>query len=89
MHYSFLNKTYKNIEIVVVNDGSTDNTLEVLEEMAKTNPNIKIINQENQGVAVARQTGLQNATGYFIAFLDSDDIINNIYIEELLKSSEK
>ena len=56
--------------------------------MAKTNPNIKIINQENQGVAVARQTGLQNATGDFIAFLDSDDIINNIYIEELLKAQK-
>ena len=83
-----LNQTYKNIEIVVVNDGSTDNTLNVLEELASAHPNIKIVNQRNHGVAVARQTGLANASGEFIAFLDSDDIINNVYIEELMRAQK-
>ena len=51
-----LNQTYKNIEIIVVNDGSTDNTLEVLEEVASLHSNIRIINQKNQGVTFARKS---------------------------------
>ena len=83
-----LNQTYKNIEIIVVDDGSTDNTLEVLEEVASLHSNIRIINQKNQGVAVARQVGLENASGDYIIFLDSDDLINNICVEELLKAQK-
>ena len=82
---SALNQSYPNIEIVVVNDGSTDNTLNVLEEFASVYSNIKVITQQNRGVTVARQTGLYNATGDFVVFLDSDDLINNVYVEELMK----
>ncbi len=80
-----LNQTYKNIEIIVINDGSTDGTKTVIEKIAKSHHNIKIINQKNQGVTFARKVGLQNASGDFIIFQDSDDIINDIYVEELLK----
>ena len=81
-----LKQTYKNIEIVVVKDGSTDDTLSVLKEYAKKYSNIKLISQKNQGVVKARQTGLKAATGEFVIFLDSDDIINACYVEELLKA---
>ena len=66
---------YKNIEIIVINDGSTDKTSEILKKYQ--NYNFKIIEQENSGVSQARNTGLKTATGDYIMFLDADDIINN------------
>ena len=71
---SIQNQTLKDIEIVCVDDGSKDNSLEVLEELQKYNENIKIITQENAGPGVARNTGIKHANGEYIAFLDSDDI---------------
>ncbi|MDR2425873.1 MAG: glycosyltransferase family 2 protein [Endomicrobium sp.] len=70
---SVLNQTYKNYEIIVVNDGSTDNGLAVAGSFAKKNNNIKIISQENKLVGAARNLGIKQSTNNHIAFLDSDD----------------
>lgn len=85
---SVLNQTYKNIEIIVVNDGSTDKaTLEYLKTI--NNPDIKIINQENKGLGGARNTGIENSTGEYIGFLDSDDWLDNNFYEVLYNLCEK
>lgn len=72
---SIMEQTYKNLEIVVVNDGSTDRSLNVLESLRKEDDRIIIINQGNMGVSKARNKGLDYATGEFITFVDSDDFI--------------
>lgn len=82
---SLLNQTYKNIEIILINDGSTDSSYEICMKYKKYDF-IKIINQENQGVSAARNTGLKNATGEFIMFVDCDDYVANNIVEELLKN---
>ena len=87
---SVLNQTYKNIEVICVNDGSTDNSLEVLKEIQKNNEDrLVIIDQENQGGSVARNVGLDNATGDYIAFLDSDDMYHPQYLEILYDNLKK
>lgn len=70
---SVINQTYRNLEVICINDGSPDNSLEILEEYKKKDSRIKVINQQNQGLAGARNTGLDIACGEFIFFLDSDD----------------
>lgn len=71
---SVINQTYKDFEIIIVDDGSEDNTKEVIENIAKNNQNIiQYIYQNNKGPAAARNTGIINAKGDYIAFLDSDD----------------
>ncbi|HDM8070133.1 glycosyltransferase family 2 protein [Vibrio harveyi] len=79
---SCINQTYKNIEIIVVNDGSTDKTAEVISKIA--DPRLKVITQKNSGLIDARKSGLRNATGDYILFLDGDDWIKNSTIEKLL-----
>ncbi len=69
---SALNQTYKNIEIIVVDDGSTDESIKVIEKYSE---NIKIIRQNNLGGGAARNRGLQEATGNYIKFLDADDVL--------------
>lgn len=71
---SVLKQTYNNIEIIVVNDGSTDSTMDILQKLIKENFKLTIIDQENEGPSIARNTGIKNAHGEYIAFLDSDDI---------------
>ena len=70
---SCINQTLKDIEIICVNDGSTDNCLEIINEYARKDNRIKVINQNNQGLSMARNNGVDIATGEYILFLDSDD----------------
>jgi glycosyltransferase involved in cell wall biosynthesis len=70
---SLLQQTFTDYEAIVVNDGSTDNTVEWFDREVK-DPRIKIVSQENQGLAIARNTGILNSTGEYVAFLDSDDL---------------
>lgn len=84
---SAVNQTLKNIEIICINDGSTDDSLNILKEFAMNDTRIKIITKQNSGVAKARNTGLSVATGIYIGFIDSDDYVDNTYFEELYSYS--
>lgn len=86
---SCINQTFSDIEMVCVNDGSTDSSLNILEQYAKLDSRIKIIQQENGGLSSARNTGVENAKGEYILFLDSDDFISNIAIELLVANIER
>ncbi len=70
---SVLNQTYQDFELIVVDDGSTDNTEEIVKDFQNKDERIKYIYQNNQGASGARNTGIKNAKGKYIAFLDSDD----------------
>lgn len=70
---SIISQEYSNIEVIVVNDGSTDKTLEIAEKFSKQDSRIKVISIENSGVSVARNTGLEQAIGEYVTFVDSDD----------------
>ena len=83
---SVINQTYKNIEIVCINDGSKDNTLKILKEYAKKYSNIVVIDKKNEGQHKARKEGVFKATGKYIGFLDSDDYVEPTYAEKLYKT---
>lgn len=80
---SILNNTYRELEVICINDGSQDNSLEVLNGYAAKDSRVKVINQENAGVSAARNRGLDEATGEYIAFVDSDDWVHRQYFEVL------
>lgn len=82
---SVCTQTFKNLEIICVNDGSTDTSALILEEYAKKDNRIKVIHQKNQGVSVARNVGMREVTGQYCAFLDSDDFIHPQFCEIMLQ----
>ncbi|MBZ2404815.1 glycosyltransferase family 2 protein [Liquorilactobacillus hordei] len=86
---SIINQIYKNIEIVLVNDGSTDNSGEILNEYKLKDPRIKIIQQRNGGLSNARNTGISNSKGTYITFIDSDDYVSKDYVSYLLSLLQK
>ena len=76
-------QTYQNIEIILVDDGSTDHSGSMCDTYAKQDDRIKVIHQKNQGLSAARNTGFAASTGAYIALVDSDDVISPIYIQTL------
>jgi len=85
---SLLRQTLKEIEVICINDGSTDSSLDILKDYAKQDSRIKIINQKNLKQGKARNIGVENASGEFIGFLDSDDWVEPEFYEKLYKSSK-
>lgn len=83
---SLLSQTYKNLEIICVNDGSPDNSIKILQEYASKDSRIKVISQENKGLSGARNTGMKSATGELIYFIDSDDWISSDYLQNMYKT---
>lgn len=78
-----------NFEVILVNDGSTDNSLEILEKYKKNYEKItKIINKKNGGLSSARNVGIEQAKGEYLAFIDSDDIIDSVLFEEFFKEGQ-
>lgn len=84
---SVLNQKYQNIEVVLVDDGSTDNSVLIFEEFASQDNRIKIIKQSNNGPGSARNTGIINSTGKYIVFIDSDDVADPLLIQNLVNLS--
>lgn len=82
-------QTYKNLEIIVVDDGSTDNTLSIIKECCNKDNRIKVIHKKNEGVSVARLTGMKKASGEYIGFVDGDDIVENDMFEFLMNNAKK
>ena len=86
---SIINQTYKNIELILVDDGSTDDSLVICNDYAKKDSRIKVIHKSNGGVSSARNIGLNHAKGDYISFVDSDDYIDNRMYELMLENMEK
>lgn len=83
---SIIGQTYKELEIILVNDGSTDNCPQVCEEYTAKDKRIKVIHKENGGLSDARNAGFEIATGEFISFVDSDDLISPDFCEKLINA---
>lgn len=82
---SVCNQTYKNLEIVVVNDGSTDRSPLILKKWAEKDSRIKVVNKQNEGLPMARRDGFLNASGEYVAFVDSDDVLTHNSIETMVR----
>ncbi len=83
-----VHNTYKNLEIIIVDDGSVDKTSDIYSRYAKQDKRIKIIKQKNSGPATARNTGLKAATGDYVHFCDSDDYVNLDYYERMADAAQ-
>lgn len=82
---SVVNQTYSNLEILLIDDGSKDSSLEICKEYEKKDSRIRVISKTNEGVSVTRNRGIKEARGQWISFVDSDDIIGQDYIKVLVR----
>ena len=85
---SIVGQSYGDFEAICINDGSTDGSTKILQEYAEKDQRIRIINQENKGQSAARNAGLDVAKGEYIAFVDSDDVVNPRFLEILYTAAE-
>jgi glycosyltransferase involved in cell wall biosynthesis len=79
---SVVKQTYTNLQVIIVNDGSTDDSLTIVIQFIRDDSRFTLVNQENKGCSAAKNKGLQYATGDFIQYLDADDILSENKIEE-------
>ncbi|WP_234110743.1 glycosyltransferase family 2 protein [Chryseobacterium sp. R2A-55] len=86
---SILAQSFHDFEIICINDGSTDMSLQVLKDFAEKDPRIVVIDQNNQGVSAARNAGLEMATGKYVGFVDGDDTIEKDFILKLFQKAEE
>lgn len=86
---SIICQTYKELEIILVDDGSSDNSLQICKDMAQKDNRIVVLSQLNSGVVNARKNGVNRATGKYIMFVDSDDYVNSDYVESMMKISNE
>ncbi|MDR1364095.1 MAG: glycosyltransferase [Oscillospiraceae bacterium] len=82
-------QTFKDFEAIIVNDGSTDNSLEIIKKFVARNKNFFLINQENKGLSEARNAGIEKSSGNYIAFLDSDDFLEPNYLKVFYSTALK
>ena len=82
---SLLNQTYKNIEIILVNDGSKDESLKIINSYECKYDNVIVLNQKNSGAGAARNNGLLKASGEYVTFVDSDDELSKDAIKNMVK----
>ena len=85
---SLIKQTFKNFEIIIVNDGSSDNSSNIISSYSSKYKNIKVITQENQGLSMARNNGIKEASGKYLLFIDSDDYVEKKLLEEIDKEIE-
>lgn len=85
---SIVRQTYKELEIIVVNDGSNDNSLSICETFAKVDRRVKIYDNTNHGPSYSRNFGIRKASGKYLVFIDSDDYVDFDYIEKMVMSAE-
>ncbi len=86
---SVMAQTYKSIELIIINDGSVDNSLRICEEYAIKHDNIHVFSKQNGGISSARNMGIEKAKGDYLVFLDSDDILSNDMVELLMTSIKR
>ena len=86
---NILSQTYQNIEVIIVDDGSSDDSLEIVKDYSKNHKNIVVIPQKNAGLSAARNTGIKKVTGDYITFVDADDKLHPNMISAMIKSIEK
>lgn len=87
--YSIILQSYKNIEVIIINDGSTDNSLTICEKYRDIDSRIKIFTKDNGGLAAARNFGFEKVSGDYVTFVDSDDFISEYYVENLYNALKK
>ena len=85
---SILGQTYENIEVILINDGSQDDSEKICREFAKKDSRIRVISKENEGVSATRNRGIEEAAGTYIQFTDCDDYLEKDYIENMVHAME-
>ncbi|NLP47582.1 MAG: glycosyltransferase family 2 protein, partial [Clostridiales bacterium] len=87
---SVLNQTYKDFELILINDGSPDKSPVMCDEIAASDPRVRVIHKaQNEGLSAARNTGIDEALGEYICFIDSDDTVEPNLLEQVAESLEK
>ena len=84
---SVLKQSYKNLQLILIDDGSKDNSSSICDQYALMDSRVEVIHQNNAGASCARNTGLEKAKGEYVAFVDADDMVSEFYIESLLYSA--